>query len=109
MRLLFCRKTPRRQRGATTRRPSGGLRNARSKTTPAGRRMMLLVALCFLRRDHVWLLNALLIGGDAARPDAILQMHWSQVDFDAQEAAPSGKDAPVPQGNLVAAPPVKAR
>jgi len=58
----------------------------------------------FSSRDHVWLLNALLIGGTRARPDAILQMHWSQVDFDAQEAAPSGEDAPVPQGNLVAAP-----
>ena len=33
-------------------------------------------------RDHVWLLNVLLIG-TLARPSSILQMDWEQVDFEA--------------------------
>ncbi|MDP3078706.1 hypothetical protein [Bradyrhizobium sp.] len=33
-------------------------------------------------RDHVWLLNVLLIG-TLARPSAIMQMDWSQMDFEA--------------------------
>jgi hypothetical protein len=37
--------------------------------------------LVFSWRDHVGLLNALI--GTLARPGAILQMDWSQVDFDA--------------------------
>lgn len=33
-------------------------------------------------RDHVWLLNVLLIG-TLARPSSILQMDWEQMDFEA--------------------------
>jgi hypothetical protein len=58
--------------------------------------------LVFSSLDHVWHFECA-PDWALAWPGAILQMHWSQVDFDAKEAAPGGEAAPVPQGNLVAA------
>jgi integrase len=50
---------------------------------PMGRPVSLEETSRLLRelRDHVWLLNIILIG-TLARPSAILQLDWSQVDFD---------------------------
>lgn len=62
-------------------------------------------------REHVWLLNVLLIA-TMARPAAIVQMRWVQFNFEApassistsppeaeEEAAPDGEDAAVPQSH----------